>query len=112
MGRYLAGIIVFDVLREAGDMDFVVRLVGENYRLVSGVGLKGRGMGAFPDASPIRERFTWAVRERRPYMALDLPSHWSGKDFVRFNSLVVPLSEDGEQVDHLIGHAEYDTVPQ
>ncbi len=110
MGRHLAGIIVFDVLRAAGKVDFLVRLAGENYRLASGFGLKGRGMSAFPDAAPIRERFDWILRERRPYMALNLPSHWSGKDFVQFKSLVVPLSEDGEQVDHLMGHAEYYTA--
>ena len=110
LGRYLAGIIVFDVLRAGEDVDFVVRLAGEDYRQASGFGLKGRGMNAFPQAAPIRARFEWVLRERQPYMALDLPSHWSGKDFVRFRSLVVPLSEDGERVDHLMGHAWYYTA--
>ncbi len=110
MGRYLAGIIIFDVVRKGDLADFIVRLAGEDYRLASGISLKGRGMNAFPDSAPIRERFEWAVREGRPYMALDLPSHWSGKDFVRFKSLVVPLSEDGERVTHLMGHAHYYTA--
>ncbi|GIX16878.1 MAG: hypothetical protein KatS3mg119_1064 [Rhodothalassiaceae bacterium] len=107
MGRWLSGVIVFRVVGGSDEPDFIVRLAGEDYRRTAGTGLKGQALAVFPDAEPIRARFLWALAHRLPYMALDLPSHWAGKDFVRFRSLVVPLGDECGRVDHLVGHAHY-----
>ncbi len=103
MGRHLGGMVLHDV--EAGDEpDFRVRLAGGD--LVEAMRLDPTGlvMREVPNSAPLVARYRWVVRERRPYLCLDLPLSWANKDYRSYSTLVMPLSDNDDEVDMLIAH--------
>ncbi len=108
MGRHLAGVGLYDVTWPHADRPhFRVRLVGSGITDVLGRDPTGFSAGEVPNVSRLIERFRWAVRERRPYMCVDLPLAWANKDFRSYSTLVMPLSDDGRRVNMLIAHLHF-----
>ena len=106
MGRFLSGVIVVDVLEEG--QRFRIRLAGEDHRLAQGWRLKGADLMRFSLPYPPNERLLWLVREKRPYMARDLPGPRQATGARRYSVVAFPLSEDGERVTAVIGHTKYE----
>ena len=108
MGRHLSATALYDVLDEPPF--FRVRLAGEDYRRAAGGSIKGVTAGDFPHTSPIFARFRWAVDNRRPYMVIDLPLLWAGKEYVLFSSLVMPLADEDGRIIRLVSQNSYRMV--
>ncbi len=106
MGRFLSGVIVVDVVE--GGREFRIRLAGEDHRLGQGWRLKGEELTRFPLPYPPNERVLWLVRERQPYIALDLPAPRKASEVRRYSVVAFPLFDDGEQVTAIIGHTKYE----
>ncbi len=105
MGRHLSGMVLHEV--EEGNPVFRVRLAGNDLIEAMRRNPTGLAMHEIPNGGPLLERYRWAVRERRPYMCLDLPLAWANKDFRSYSTLVMPLSDDGRRVDMLIAHVHF-----
>lgn len=105
MGRHLGGMVLHDV--EPGRTEFRIRLVGNDLVEVMRHNPSGLEMRKVPNSAPLIERYRWVVRERRPYMCLDLPLAWANKEYRSYSTLVMPLSDDGERVDMLIAHVHF-----
>ena len=50
----------------------------------------------------LREQYDHVVRSHQPYYAR-LDAEWMNKDFICYDRLLLPLSEDGKRVDRLLG---------
>ncbi|RMF15294.1 MAG: PAS domain-containing protein [Alphaproteobacteria bacterium] len=106
MGRHLGGMVLHDV-SHGEEPDFRVRLAGSDLVDIMNFDPTGLPMCEVPNGAPIIARYRWVVRERRPYMCLDLPLDWANKDYRSYSTLVMPLSDDGERVDMLIAHVHF-----
>ncbi|GIX16877.1 MAG: hypothetical protein KatS3mg119_1063 [Rhodothalassiaceae bacterium] len=105
VGRHLPTTALYDVLPE--EPFFRVRLAGEEYRRAAGRPLKGITHRDVPNAGPIFARFRWAVENRAPYMVVDLPLLWAGKEYMLFSSLVVPLADEEGRIIRLVSQNRY-----
>ncbi len=105
MGRHLPATALYDVLDEPPF--FRVRLAGEDYHRAAGGPIKGVTAQDFPHTSPIFARFRWAVDNRRPYMVIDLPLLWAGKEYILFSSLVMPLADEDGTIVRLVSQNSY-----
>ncbi len=107
MGRFLSGLIVVDVVD--GGRSFRIRLAGEDHRLGPDWRLKGADPTRMPLPCPSDARIRWLVRERRPYLALDLPPPRTVTDVRGYSVVAFPLFDDGERVTTIIAHTKYET---
>ncbi len=105
MGRHLPATALYDVLDEPPF--FRVRLAGEDYRRAAGGSIKGVTARDFPHTAPIFARFRWAVDNRRPYIVVDLPLLWAGKEYILFSSLVMPLADEEGTIVRLVSQNRY-----
>lgn len=101
MVGHLPRIALVDVL----DIEplFRVRLWGTELADRSGIDLTGQPV-EFPG---VRERAEWLVEHRKPYFVHDRPIVWSDRDYRYYDTLALPLSDDGVAVDKILYYFEF-----
>lgn len=100
-------ILMYDVLREP--LDFRMRLFGTRLVSVSGRELTGKMLDEiFPsDAeNKFRNELTNICETFEPSLAC-YDGRWMSKDFVSYERLILPLSEDDTEVNILLGCVIY-----
>lgn len=102
----LAGLILYDVVREGGGLRFRIRLAGQTMVNILGYEPRGRfvddmvvpGRGA-----DVNEAFTRVAVER-------IAHYWenklwtAGRDYITLQRLALPLADDGDLVDTILAY--------
>jgi hypothetical protein len=108
-GYALADLALIDVLRDdAGRLGFRYRLVGENIVRRDGYSMRGKLLDELPETEyreRIRRSWTEVVESGEPAHVIR-EAVFDGRAR-NYESLVLPLSSDGERVDMLIGLQRY-----
>ncbi len=108
---HLATVVLHDVEHDRDPPDFRIRLIGTEIVSFAGFDPTGRPLDALPNTAPIRARYSWLVRTKRPYLCLDLPLSWVSKEFISYSTLAVPLGRSDEHVDMLMSHLDFRRLP-
>lgn len=103
MVAVLPHIILFDYLKD--EEDFQVRLIGTESSRRLGEN-KGKKLSQMKEYSSALERCIWCVKNRKPYYVEGRLDSKEKLD-LDFASLVMPLSEDGENVDMIVLISQY-----
>ena len=72
-----------------------VRMIGTRFVAAIGFDPTGTSVGDVPKADMIVRRSEWVARYLTPLLVIDLPLVWSQKDFKRYDTLVLPFSDNG-----------------
>lgn len=108
----LPNILMYDVLREP--LDFRMRLFGTRLVSVSGRELTGKMLSEiFPNDAEgkFRKELTEICETFEPSLAC-YDGRWMSKDFVSYERLILPLSEDNIDVNILLGCVIYDKISE
>ena len=70
---------------------YKVRLTGTEVDTITGLSLKGHWADDFPNSASVIDRFTWLVKNRKPYYVEDR-LRYANKELTRYSCLVLPLS--------------------
>jgi len=95
----LPHIVLFDV--EGDPPRFKFRLAGTAATERAGLDPTGRYFNDFPDSEVAVDRMVACVRDRRPYFVRDA-FVWSDKPSLVYQTLTLPMSDDGRSVDMLV----------
>jgi len=105
-------IVVADVVREP--LDFVIRFWGTAHVARKGVDKTGKSVNDVPvfRGQAAFEEYQWVVANRQPLASRDIVNlqDATGKLPVHQELARLPLSDDGEQVDHVISLAVWNRV--
>jgi len=106
--RHLAHLTIFDVLE--GDMRrFRVRLCGTEVAESMGVDTTGMNLDKMPNTAAIEERFNTLCESKQPYFIAGQPVTWiSKRQYVRYDCLALPFSQDGETVSQILFVMKFD----
>ncbi|TQV80846.1 PAS domain-containing protein [Denitrobaculum tricleocarpae] len=105
-------IFLVDVAWSRGEPDFRFRLVGSKITEIVGSDPTGRNFSSFYDdanLAPMTELYSRVARHGEPFVN-NSSAPFSDKDFVKLARLLLPLSEDGEQVDMILGALVFENV--
>jgi hypothetical protein len=101
--RLLPFLVLVDVLDDA--LDFRFRLTGTHFREFAGDEATGKMIGeVFPPDFCAEVRTHWgnSIKQRQPLLGKG--ELWvSGRDFIRWEGIILPLSPDGATVNMLLG---------
>lgn len=79
-----------------------VRLVGTYITSMMNCDVTGQTIGEIPTSEPVIERLTWLLKHKKPYMQCGVIAKWSKVDFRDYNILVLPLANDGINIDKVM----------
>ncbi|MFC7049432.1 PAS domain-containing protein [Emcibacter nanhaiensis] len=77
--------------------DYTIRLIGTNITELTGKDNTGQSASSFRDAAEVVSRFDWILENKQPYFSKD-EFIWSSRDRRIYSALVLPFSENGEDV--------------
>ena len=100
----LPNMFIFKVLEEGG-RDYLLSLLGTALVSVLGrdfTGCRFDEMYTGESAKILRSQYDHVVDKCQPYYAR-LDAEWMNKDFICYDRLLLPLSQDGRHVDRLLG---------
>ncbi len=103
--RYLPDIMLTDVSYDP--LDFHIRLSGSNFNDAMGYNPTGMRLKDLSGGDDIHARYCELVRISKAYYALGLPQKWAKQDYQEYNTLILPLSDDGKTVNMLLNVNEY-----
>lgn len=83
------------------------RLVGTEFYRWLGRDPTGQPLSDIPNTEPLRARYDWLRANKRPYLCRELPLEWSGKGFLSYSTLVLPLGDSDDRVDTLIANVHF-----
>ncbi len=105
-------VFLVDVVWAKGEPDFRFRLVGSKITEIVGSDPTGRNFSSFYDEAnlaPMTELYSRVASLGEPFVN-NSSAPFSDKDFVKLARLLLPLSEDGEQVDMILGALFFENV--
>ncbi|HEX9462057.1 MAG TPA: PAS domain-containing protein [Alphaproteobacteria bacterium] len=105
MVRFLAHVVLFDVVRNGSYYRFRHRLTGTHFAEIFGrdvTGLYIEQTGSLETFEAIYRRFTTIVDDKAPAYGIS-PSPVRDRDFLEYEHLTLPLATDGQTVDLLFG---------
>ncbi|MEQ8266833.1 MAG: PAS domain-containing protein [Parvibaculum sp.] len=105
--RLLPHIALLDILRDP--LDYRYRLVGTRLVEMMGAERTGKRMREVltpPAIEATVELMTQLLRTREP-LAFSGTLFWLGKDYIEFETVILPLSSDGETVDMAVMGLEF-----
>ncbi|WP_321391974.1 PAS domain-containing protein [Emcibacter sp.] len=85
---------------------FLVRLAGTEIDDLMGKSSSGYWLDEFPNTEPIIERFNWILKNKRPYYAIGR-HYWPEGHFKEYNTLTVPYSRNGTDVDYIVSSCNF-----
>jgi hypothetical protein len=93
-----------------GGEDYLFRLTGERIvqffgRSFAGVRLSDLGTGLF--ALRTKQAFAHCIAQKAPYSLSPVEAGYKGRELWEMETLVLPLSDDGDTVDRLIGVLDF-----
>ena len=91
----LGNLLLVDVQHDP--RDYTIRLIGTNITELTGKDNTGQSASNFGDAAMIVSRFDWLLENKKPYVSKD-EFIWSARDSRSYSALVLPFSENGEDV--------------
>jgi len=110
--KSIPNIVVVDVVREP--LDFVVRFWGTAHVARKGADKTGKSVNYAPEfrGQAAFEEYRWVVDNRRPLASRDIVNLQDVTGSLPFRQMLVrlPLSNDGETVDHVISLAVWERV--
>lgn len=90
---------------------YKMRLIGTETVKALGKDVTGKYLDELPEIERhLKVRYEWIVKNKRPYLVSD-KLRWSSKSFLRFCSIGLPLSNDGQKVD-IIMYGSYFQIPE
>ncbi len=102
--RVLSSLYLVDVFYDP--LRFQVRLAGTQNVQKLGFDPKGYSSDGSPAIKGLIERFEWAVRNKKPYCRVE-KMLWGKKDYVEYSALVLPMSDNNEDVNLFIASVDY-----
>lgn len=105
--RLLPHIALLDILTDP--LDYRYRVVGTRLVEMMGAERTGKRMREVltpPAIEATVELMTQLLRTREP-LAFSGTLFWLGKDYIEFDTLILPLSSDGERVDMAVMGLEF-----
>lgn len=102
---HLTNTLMVDVIQEP--VDFRIRLVGNDFRDVFGEDTAGRLVSELGGGMSIHARWSMLLEMRKPYILLDIPLEWPGKEHKHYNALMLPLASDGITIDMLLSSIDF-----
>lgn len=107
--RLLKHIFLTDVVHEGDQVRFRYRLIGTGIVEKSEKNHTGRYIDELnPDPDSAMRRQYDDVYYRRPLYLREDTAYWYERDFVSYRCLLLPLSEDGRNVTHMVGLLAFD----
>lgn len=103
--RYLPTVMLTDV--NIDPYKFVIRLAGSELEVNLGEPMEGKEIIDLRGGDKIHERFSKLVDLKKPYYALGLPMLWAHKDYSTYDVLMLPLSDDGVNINKLLTHFNF-----
>ena len=105
-------VVVADVVSDP--LDFIIRFWGTAHVSRKGVDKTGRSVGATPafrGRTPFHE-YTWVMNQKQPLLARDIINLHEFGGMLDFEQeiLRLPLSDDGQDVHHVVSLASWDKV--
>ncbi|MFC7050139.1 PAS domain-containing protein [Emcibacter nanhaiensis] len=85
---------------------YQIRLVGTETAEVTGKSIIGQYLDDIPGMSKSVDRFDWVVKEKLPYLYHGRLS-WSEKDFLEYDALGLPFSNDNFAVNIIMAGLVY-----
>lgn len=101
----LPNMFIYEVTRDP--LDYRMVLFGTSLAILFGADLTNRTFDEIfsgPSAANIRRDYDQVVESREPLVTFH-SAQWIDRDFVSYQRLVLPLSDDGKDVTKLIGAA-------
>lgn len=78
-----------------------VRYSGTNFTDETGQDLTGLFMDELPNFTGMEERARLCLKTGEPYVVMDHPVTWTSRDFKKYSTLVVPLTDAAHKVVRL-----------
>ena len=107
---HLATVVLHDVLHDRDPLDFRIRLAGTGMAEFLGFDPTGRSLAEVPNSAPIRARYEWLVWTKRPYLCLDIPLVWAGKEYLSYSTLALPLGDRDGQIEMIMSHLDFERL--
>ncbi len=108
----LSIIFLIDVIEGCGGPEFRFRLVGSKITEVAGQDPTGQNLTSFYDAKNLENMIAiyGDVASRGEPFVNDGSAPFANKDYIRVVRLLLPLSEDGNRVDMILGCLFFENV--
>ncbi len=82
-------------------------VLGSQIVFKSGVDTTGKYLDEVDGSERLLTRLRWLVENRKPYLIKNEKLLWGVKDFTRYSSVALPLSNEGEEVNHILHYMDF-----
>lgn len=89
------------LVERCGDR-LLIRYSGANFTDETGQDLTGLYMDELPNFASMLERARLCLKTREPYVVMDHPVTWTSRDYKKYSTLVVPLTNAERKVVRLV----------
>ncbi|MBT5187234.1 MAG: PAS domain-containing protein [Kordiimonadaceae bacterium] len=104
LAAYLSSLILLDY--NPKNSSFIARVIGTSCVKVYGE-MTNESMNDYEEHKPAAKRLLWCIENKKPYYAVKNLANIN-KDYIKTSFIVLPLSEDGENVNKiLVSHHFY-----